>query len=61
MGFKVGDIVLVEYIKGEWLKGIILSLEKDKALVKVGVNSRKNKLIYINEIEMSLDKIKLIR
>lgn len=58
--FRVGDIVLVEYIKEEWLKGIIMSIEGEKAIVKIGVNSRKTKSLYINEIEIELSKIKAL-
>ena len=58
--FRVGDIVLVEYIKDEWLKGIIVSIEGERATVKIGVNSRKTKSLYVNEIEIELSKIKAI-
>lgn len=55
-GFKVGDLVGCEYIKGSFANARIVSIneKKLKATVKIGIVSRSSEKIREEEIEVSL-------
>lgn len=55
--FKKGDFIVYEYEEGEYLKGLILELKKDKALIEVALPCKKNTKLQIEKFEVEYDEI----
>ncbi len=56
INFKVGDLVVCEYIEGSFANARIISIDKKKLManVKIGIVSRSSEKIREEEIEVSL-------
>ncbi len=56
INFKVGDLVVCEYIEGSVANARIISIDKKKLManVKIGIVSRSSEKIREEEIEVSL-------
>lgn len=59
--YKIGDLVMCEYLKGEKAKGRIVAIDGDKADVEIAITNRRSRNMEKDIVEVKLDKLEVFR
>lgn len=58
--YKIGDLVVCEYLNGEKAKGRIVSINDDKFEVEIAIVNRRGRSVEKDIVEVSVDKLEQI-
>ena len=53
--FAIGDMIIYHYLKTEIIRGRILELKKDTAIIEIGICNKKSEEVVIEKSEVSYE------